>query len=48
MQVFYSPQPCGNGLPVALAGGYIGRRLGERSLVDLHLLTISAAAQNTI
>ena len=34
-------------LPIAfaLAGGYIGRRLDERGLVDLHRLTLSAAAQ---
>ncbi|OYW40430.1 MAG: hypothetical protein B7Z35_01185 [Hydrogenophilales bacterium 12-61-10] len=34
-------------LPVAfvLAGGYIGRRLDERSLVDLHRLTILNAAR---
>jgi hypothetical protein len=35
------------GLPVAfvIAGGYIGRRLDERGLVELHRLTLSAAAQ---
>lgn len=35
-------------LPVAfaLAGGYIGRRLDERCLVDLHRLTLSAAAHD--
>jgi acetoin utilization deacetylase AcuC-like enzyme len=34
------------GLPVAfvLAGGYPGPRLGEDEIVDLHLLTLSAAA----
>lgn len=34
-------------LPVAfvIAGGYIGRRLGERGLVDLHRLTVSAAVK---
>ena len=34
-------------LPIAfaLAGGYIGRCLDERGLVDLHRLTLSAAAQ---
>lgn len=37
-------------LPIAfaLAGGYIGRRLDERGLVDLHRLTVSAAAQATL
>lgn len=36
------------GLPVAfaIAGGYIGRRLGEQGLADLHRLTISAAVQD--
>lgn len=34
-------------MPVAfaLAGGYIGPRLDQRGLVDLHRLTLSAAAQ---
>jgi hypothetical protein len=33
-------------LPIAfvLAGGYLGRRLDEEGLVDLHRLTLSAAA----
>ncbi len=37
----------GRGLPIAfvLAGGYIGRRLDQRGLVDLHRLTLSAAAR---
>jgi hypothetical protein len=34
------------GLPIAfvLAGGYLGRHLDEARLVDLHRLTLSAAA----
>ncbi|WP_295401383.1 hypothetical protein [uncultured Thiocystis sp.] len=37
----------GRGLPIAfvLAGGYIGQRLDRRGLVDLHRLTLSAAAR---
>jgi acetoin utilization deacetylase AcuC-like enzyme len=39
---------CGSrGLPIAfvLAGGYLGPRLDERRLVDLHRLTLSSAAE---
>ena len=38
------------GLPVAfsLAGGYIGKKLDEPGLVDLHRLTLSAAAESDI
>ncbi|MEA1051242.1 hypothetical protein U5801_15720 [Lamprobacter modestohalophilus] len=37
----------GRGLPIAfvLAGGYIGRGLDQRGLVDLHRLTLFAAAR---
>ena len=37
----------GRGLPIAfvLAGGYIGQRLDQRGLVELHRLTLSAAAR---
>jgi hypothetical protein len=37
------------GVPVAfvLAGGYVGPRLDEPGLVDLHRLTLSAAARMT-
>ena len=37
----------GRGLPIAfvLAGGYVGRGLDQRGLVDLHRLTLSAAAR---
>ena len=38
------------GLPVAfsLAGGYIGQKLDQQGLVDLHRLTLSAAAQSDL
>jgi acetoin utilization deacetylase AcuC-like enzyme len=38
------------GLPVAfsLAGGYIGPKLDQQGLVDLHRLTLSAAAQSDL
>ncbi len=38
------------GLPVAflLAGGYIGEKLDQQGLVDLHRLTLSAAAQSSL
>jgi acetoin utilization deacetylase AcuC-like enzyme len=39
---------CGSlGMPIAfvLAGGYVGPRLDERGVVDLHRLTLSAAAE---
>jgi acetoin utilization deacetylase AcuC-like enzyme len=37
----------GRGLPIAFvpAGGYVGPRLDERGLVDLHRLTLSVAAE---
>ncbi|MBK5963321.1 hypothetical protein CCR95_04255 [Thiocystis minor] len=37
----------GRGLPIAfvLAGGYIGQRLDRRGLIELHRLTLSAAAR---
>jgi acetoin utilization deacetylase AcuC-like enzyme len=41
---------CQQGLPVAfsLAGGYIGPKLDQQGLVDLHRLTLSAAAQSDL
>ncbi|MDD5336763.1 MAG: hypothetical protein PHS32_23745 [Rhodoferax sp.] len=38
------------GLPVAflLAGGYIGEKLDQQGLVDLHRLTLSTAAQSSL
>lgn len=39
----------GRNMPIAfvLAGGYVGPRLDQQSLVDLHRLTLSAAAEAT-